>query len=72
MSAVVGLLWLEATVLQGMETLAISYTVAGSMTSAYLLTILGSRIPLWCALACLYVVATIGRLAAALLHLGPR
>ena len=44
-------------------------TMAGSLASAYLLTIMSAGMSLWLALAYLYVVATIGRLAAALLHL---
>ena len=44
-------------------------TMAGSLASAYLLTILSVGLPLWWALAYLYVVAIVGRLAAALLHL---
>jgi MFS family permease len=44
-------------------------TMAGSLAAAYLLTIMSASMSLWLALAYLYVVATIGRLAAALLHL---
>ena len=44
-------------------------TMAGSLSSGYLLTIMSAGMSLWLSLAYLYVVATIGRLAAALLHL---
>jgi MFS family permease len=44
-------------------------TMAGSLSCGYLLTILSAGTSLWLALAYLYVIATIGRLAAALLHL---
>jgi MFS family permease len=44
-------------------------TMAGSLACGYLLTVLSASMPLWWALAYLYVVATVGRLAAALLHL---
>lgn len=44
-------------------------TMAGSLASSYLLTLLSSGLSLWLALAYLYVVSAVGRLAAALLHL---
>jgi MFS family permease len=44
-------------------------TMVGSLSSGYLLTVMSAGMSLWLALAYLYVVATIGRLAAALLHL---
>jgi len=43
--------------------------MAGSLSSGYLLGVLTSGMSLWLALAYLYVIATVGRLAAALLHL---
>jgi MFS family permease len=44
-------------------------TMVGSLACGYLLTVLSAGMSLWLALAYLYVVAAIGRLAAALLHL---
>lgn len=44
-------------------------TMAGSLASGYMLGVMSSWMSLWLALAYLYVVAAVGRLAAALLHL---
>ncbi len=44
-------------------------TMAGSLTAGYALSLLTSQNSLWLSLAYLYVIATIGRVAAALLHL---
>ncbi len=44
-------------------------TMAGSLSSAYLLTILNAGSPLWYSLAYLYVISAAGRTVAALLHL---
>jgi len=44
-------------------------TMAGSLTSGYMLSVLSGGMSLWLALAYLYIIATVGRLAAALLHL---
>ncbi|HYB45623.1 MAG TPA: MFS transporter [Nitrososphaerales archaeon] len=44
-------------------------TMAGSLSSGYLLMIMSAGMSLWLSLAYLYVVTAVGRLAAALLHL---
>jgi MFS family permease len=44
-------------------------TMAGSLGSSYLLSLLSQGLPLWTSLAYLYAIAAVGRLVAALLHL---